>query len=151
VNIRDNQQQQPQETKSTVKRTIDKLGIPTELTQKLQTTLAFDQLLEIFSEFVRKFINYDAILYDYEPADVKIELGDQQTHNLTYNLSICDEYIGNIIFSRKTKFSDEEIKSTENLLVFLVYPLRNAVNYRQALDAALTDSTTATSLPEVTV
>jgi diguanylate cyclase (GGDEF)-like protein len=52
------------------------------------------------------------------------------------------ETLGQLRLMRRSKFEPEELATLENLLVSLVYPLRNALKYKQALDQARRDPLT---------
>jgi len=55
---------------------------------------------------------------------------------------LLEEDLGEIAISRRRRFEEPELEQFEVLLSLLVYPVRNALLYRQALANALTDPVT---------
>src|SRR5690606_5276548 len=70
------------------------------------------------------------------------ELGERASHSASYRLSHEGEYLGELIFRRQKRFSEQELAQLESLLASLLYPLRNALLYRSALQSALRDPLT---------
>jgi len=52
--------------------------------------------------------------------------------------------LGEVEFSRKTRFNEEELSGIEAALTALLYPIRNALRYHAALQTALRDPLTGT-------
>jgi diguanylate cyclase (GGDEF)-like protein len=61
---------------------------------------------------------------------------------LTHKLNIQNESLGRIVLSRKQKFTAAETETFEKLIAVLLYPLRNALLYREAVHAAQKDALT---------
>jgi len=70
---------------------------------------------------------------------------DKARHKANYNLRVENQALGTIEFSRNQWFSDEDLQILEILLRYLVYPLKNALDYQHALDAAMSDALTGAS------
>jgi len=80
--------------------------------------------------------------YTHSDKNVAIKLGTVSKHSCDYSLSIQQQFIGELVFTRQQRFSEEELNQIEMLLGTLVYPLRNALNYREALNQAMRDPLT---------
>ncbi len=113
-----------------------------ELTGLLQTTLDAEKLIELFSDQVRGDVAIDGLRYRMVSHGIDIIIGDQPPHTCSYQLVIADFKLGEIRFFRGTRFSEEETRKLENLLCALIYPLRNALMYRDAVRSSFIDPLT---------
>jgi diguanylate cyclase (GGDEF)-like protein len=113
-----------------------------EITQSLQTSLDPGRLVEMFSMEAGTLIVHQGVRYRYDDLDLDLELGRQARHSCSYKLNIGDEPLGQLTFRRNQKFSEAEIEALEQLLCSLLYPLRNALLYQDALQLAQKDPLT---------
>lgn len=109
---------------------------------KLQTTLELNQLLDIFLSQIQQSVLVDGLTYQHKKTLKTLQLGRKSRHNVHYHLQTQDEDMGVLSFQRSTRFQEQELANLEGLLTSLVYPLRNAVLYHQALSAAAKDPLT---------
>lgn len=112
------------------------------LAGKLQTTLDYNQLLEIFLDEIQQAVLVDGLSFQYRPADISCTLGRTSPHTASYSLRSHEDYMGEILFHRSTRFREHELANIEGLLTTIVYPLRNAMRYQDALQAAFRDPLT---------
>ncbi|ODS23739.1 hypothetical protein AB835_07480 [Candidatus Endobugula sertula] len=117
-------------------------SIQLKLTSLLQTTLKLEPLMELFFGQVQHLLKIHSCHYSHQKKLIDIQLGKVNTHTADYSLNLENHYLGNIIFSRKQRFTEAELLQIESLLGILVYPLRNALNYRDAIQQALHDPLT---------
>tara|TARA_R110002072_G_scaffold89737_9_gene201050 strand:+ start:38571 stop:39548 length:978 start_codon:yes stop_codon:yes gene_type:complete len=116
--------------------------IVSRLTRRLQTTLDCADIIEIFSGEVKTVVDFDQMSHSASNQDT-INIGDTAgIHSCQYNLSMDETDLGALTFSRKQRFIEEELCIIEKLASTLVFPLRNAKLYQQALKAALRDELT---------
>ncbi len=108
----------------------------------LQTTLDIREVLEIFVRESSRWIAMAGARYCTPEQDTELSFGEEGKHAITYHLAITKQSLGKITFTRNKKFNKKENKALENLICGLVYPLRNALAYERALQAALTDPLT---------
>jgi diguanylate cyclase (GGDEF)-like protein len=113
-----------------------------EITQILQTSLDPGRLVEMLSMEVATLIVHQGVHYRNDKLDLDLELGHQARHSCSYRLKLDDEELGQLTFRRNQKFSDAEFKALEQLLCSLLYPLRNALLYQDALQLAQKDPLT---------
>lgn len=113
-----------------------------KLTSLLQTTIEIEPLFELFFGQIQHLLKLGSCQFQNEKKNIQFKLGSACTHTCDYSLNIQQQYLGNISFSRKQRFSSDELAQLEVLLGTLVYPLRNALNYRDALNQALSDPLT---------
>ncbi|MCU7852025.1 MAG: GGDEF domain-containing protein [Candidatus Thiodiazotropha sp. (ex Monitilora ramsayi)] len=114
-----------------------------ELSGKLQTTLDLESLMELFAQVMQSQFDYDTLRYQTADQELTLKFGKRAGRNkLNYDLSVLDTDLGAISLSRGRKFREPEIQQIENLLAALLYPLRNALLYRDAIKSAFIDSLT---------
>ncbi|KFX67865.1 DeoR faimly transcriptional regulator [Pseudomonas taeanensis MS-3] len=115
-----------------------------QLSMQLQTSLDVERILNLFFCEVQRLVPLDALAYQHQTSDLRLELGERANHSATYRLSHEGEYLGELIFRRKRRFDDPELGQLESLLASLLFPLRNALLYRTAVQSALRDPLTNT-------
>lgn len=113
------------------------------LSGKLQTTLDLSHLLEMFFKDIQGAVLVDGIAYRFPGSGVVVSFGRCSSQQSTkYNLTSQRDHIGELIFYRSTRFREYELANLEGLMGLLVFPLRNALMYREALDASFRDALT---------
>ena len=113
-----------------------------DLVTKLQMSLDIDWVISQFMEHMHTYLLFDGFSYQNDDLDVTIQLGRESFHTCRYNLTLEEAGLGNIRLFRGRKFSESELVLLENQLCQLVYPLRNAVQYRKASLLAYKDALT---------
>lgn len=113
-----------------------------KLSGKLQTTLELAQLLEIFFSEIQQAVLVDGISFSYNAQNLLLSFGRNSVHSASYRLQTQQDYMGDLIFHRSTRFREHELANLEGLLTTLVYPMRNALRYHEALAAAFRDPLT---------
>jgi diguanylate cyclase (GGDEF)-like protein len=117
-------------------------GRALEILAVLQTTLEADKLIELFSVELAKTLAHDSIAYENPVQDLEVNRGTPARHSCSYRLVVAQEPLGRLTLTRARRFSPEDLAEVENLLVSLVYPLRNALAHQRALESALKDPLT---------
>ena len=120
----------------------DELQKALRLSGILQTTLDINKLVEIFAHEVIKLIDYHSITYTLEELGIEHTIGKPAAQSCTYRLVVSGETLGELVITRRKKFTKAEATLIETLLCGLVYPLRNALLYKKAIEAAHKDSLT---------
>ena len=115
---------------------------PIQLLLKLQQSLEIDEIVDRFSELIDLDISIDGYSYVNRPEAIDCQNGHRNRHRIAYTLKLEEQHLGEFIFYRSKPFSEAESEFVENMLGLVVYPLRNALLYRQALRMAYTDSLT---------
>ncbi|WP_430462912.1 GGDEF domain-containing protein [Thalassolituus sp. LLYu03] len=113
-----------------------------KLSGKLQTTLDLSQLLEIFFNEIQQAVLVDGISFVHQPDNLVFSLGRNSVHSASYRLQSHQDYMGDLTFHRSTRFREHELANLEGLMTTLVYPVRNALRYHEALAAAFRDPLT---------
>lgn len=112
------------------------------LSHQLQTNLDIDKVLGQFSDEIKPFVPHDYLGYTHDNKSCAFSVGKNARHRLSYQLTINDERLGTLVLSRKRKFTHAETCEIENLICALLYPLRNALLYHEALRTAHKDALT---------
>lgn len=117
-------------------------SIAASLPAILQTSLDLEVVIGLFHNKVNMVLGYDSIHYQQQAVHCDINIGVCSHHSCNYRLEMNGVWLGEITFTRRTKFDDFDTQNIEDLLCKLIYPLRNSLLYRQAQSAALTDGLT---------
>lgn len=112
------------------------------VTQSLQTTLDIPALLEIFYLQSDANVPLDGLEYINESPNFEYRIGSRSRHTCTYNLRLGEIDMGSLLFRRRSQFTENETIVLEKLLCCLLYPLRNALLYSDALALAQKDALT---------
>lgn len=114
----------------------------TRLSSRLQITLDVEQILEIFFSEIKHSVLVDGISYSNSNQNIMLSFGKSGIHSCSYRLTTQKDYLGELVFTRSTRFREHELANIEGLISTLVYPLRNGLRYSEALAAAFRDPLT---------
>ena len=115
-----------------------------QLGQQLQTSLEPQRILGLFFREIQRLVPLDALTYQHQDSDLRLEFGQRGHHSVSYSLSHEGEQLGELVFRRNHRFSELEQGNLESLLSALLFPMRNALLYRAATQSALRDPLTDT-------
>lgn len=115
-----------------------------KLSMQLQTSLEPQRILGLFFREIQRLVPLDALSYQHKVSDLRLEFGLRGHHSISYSLSHEGEHLGELVFRRNQRFSEQEQGNLESLLSALLYPMRNALLYRAATQSALRDPLTDT-------
>jgi diguanylate cyclase (GGDEF)-like protein len=115
-----------------------------DISSALQTTLEFNELITIFSNKIQNVLPHSGFIYLNEEFGLEIKNGIVTRNACSYAMKVEDQQLGELKLMHRQKFNAAEIKLLETLLCCLIYPLRNATLYQQALNMAYTDPLTQT-------
>ena len=121
---------------------ITELQHTLKLAGLLQTSLEVESVLEYFLDTIKEKVTFSGVEYTYKQKELELTFGKAERHSCAYRLRIAGESLGELKFTRNKRFSEHEMEQLENFIYHLVYPLRNALNYQQAVHAAQIDSLT---------
>ncbi len=112
------------------------------LSSLLQSSLDLQDILRMFRDELEQVIEMQGLIYINDSRQLHVEVGKKATHSCGYRLITEHDYLGEISFYRSERFSEFDLELLEGVLGALVYPLRNALRYRDAVVASLTDPLT---------
>jgi diguanylate cyclase (GGDEF)-like protein len=113
-----------------------------ELASILQTTLDYTQQIKLFGKEIQRYLSVEGLAYELPGQDDAVLYGTEASHRATYDLKLEAQSLGSVRVFREMPFADKELHSLESLLCALVYPLRNALTYKQAVELASRDPLT---------
>lgn len=113
-----------------------------QIANVLQTTLDIDNLIEVYSKEISTLVPHDSVNFENKAQNISVISGEPSKHACSYQLVVAAQSLGQLTLTRKKKFTSNETMLLEYLLCGLVYPLRNAIAYKTALTAAVTDPLT---------
>lgn len=116
-----------------------------DISSALQTTLEFNELISIFSKKIHATLPHTSVEYNNAEFNMDFTRGIVGRHSCSYALKVEDQQLGELKLTRTQRFSKDELKMLESLLCCLIYPLRNATLFHQALQMAYTDPLTKTN------
>jgi len=116
--------------------------LKSKLSSILQSSLELEQVLGIFHEELQAVIELDGLGYVNESRKIEIKTGRKATHSCGYRLITPTDFLGELNFYRGKRFSALDLELIEDVLGTLICPLRNALQYREAIIASLTDPLT---------
>lgn len=116
--------------------------IASELVRELQRTLNIEQLLSQFLASTAQIIAPMNCHLTTEKEQFSVSRVTKAHHKVNYHLTLEGRDLGKIEFSRDNWFDEQDLKIIETLLGDLVFPLRNGLDYQDALNAAMTDALT---------
>jgi len=108
----------------------------------LQSTLELEKLIELFDDEMTAVVPHDHLCYENSEESIKFDIGKTGRHSSSYSLVLFGKNMGALTISRNAKFVDVEIEKIESLISALIYPLRNALLYKQAVEKAYNDPLT---------
>ncbi len=116
-----------------------------DISSALQTTLEFNELINIFSSKIKALIPHNSFVYENNEFNLNISQGIVTKYSCTYALKVEDMQLGSLKLMRRQQFEEDELNLLESLLCSLIYPLKNATLFNRALKMAYTDPLTKTN------
>jgi diguanylate cyclase (GGDEF)-like protein len=127
-----------------IERSVSLAQLRQQLSLQLQTSLEPQRILGLFFREIQRLVPLDALTYEHTSSALRLEFGLRGHHSISYSLSHEGEQLGELVFRRNQRFSEQEQGNLESLLSALLYPMRNALLYRAATQSALRDPLTDT-------
>ncbi|MGI0116941.1 GGDEF domain-containing protein [Zooshikella sp. RANM57] len=110
--------------------------------QRLQASLEIETLIQQLFTSIDGLIELDGLTYLHKEYGLSIHCGKTKHHSCSYRMITETDQLGEIISYRQRRFTEDELACLEELLQYVVCPLRNALQYRSAIQAALYDPLT---------
>ena len=115
-----------------------------DISSALQTTLEFSELIAIFCSKIANKIPHSAFVYTNAEFGLEVKSGVFTRHSCNYALKVEQQQLGELKLMSNHRFSDTDLQLLETLLCCLIYPLKNATLFHQALKMAYSDPLTQT-------
>jgi hypothetical protein len=105
------------------------------MSESLSDTVEIAALQQRLLHSLTRGIAMDGLHYQHQDLDLDIQVGEQSLHCCGYRLLCTDEYLGEITFRRKRRFTEYEMQLIESLIPALLQPLRESLKSQQETDA----------------
>lgn len=112
------------------------------LLEQLQTTLNLDKLLDIFAMEAARYIKFSGLYFKSKMVCKTLRGSRKTKHERQFELKLNDEFIGTISYSIDKPISMRHYKDLQRIHQIILYPLKNALQYHQAMQLAMQDSLT---------
>lgn len=113
-----------------------------QLFSQMQTSLELDQIISIFHRHLKQHMPVSGIQYVNGDKMIDIHAGHIAKHRCQYQLTMQKNDYGEISFMRGKRFSEKELTFIESIMDVIIFPLKNAIKYREALATAMIDPLT---------
>ena len=113
-----------------------------KLLQALQTSLNIQDVLSSFFKHIQPLVSVSGLGLTLKDKETNFKAGRNSIHSCNYGLNTEEGYLGEIVMTRSRRFSEDELMTIEMFIGSLVFALRNAIRYQEALTLALLDPLT---------
>jgi diguanylate cyclase (GGDEF)-like protein len=113
-----------------------------QLTSELQTSLDVEVLIGIFHRHLGALVGASGVQFCNAQAGIDVTIGECARHRLAYSLDLAREALGELGVYSAENLSATQKKTVEALLKHVLHPLRNALTYRDAINASTRDPLT---------
>ncbi len=114
------------------------------LAARLQTSLEIDRLWGFFLDEIRHLIPSCALAYHHADTDCHLQLGETAGFDMSYSLSNQEDCLGELRVFNHAPFCEWTLSELERAIGCMLFPVRNALLYRRAIQASLRDPLTGT-------
>ncbi len=108
------------------------------LSHILQSTLDVYDLVKRFHQALVQKVLHHSFHYHHIQTNHGLDIGSRMEFQASYELKVQGMMLGEIYLTRQTPFSPDELQFIEEALHELVYPLRNAIQYHEAVKNSFT-------------
>ncbi len=112
------------------------------LLEQLQTTLDLDELLEIFAMEAARYIKFSGLYFKNKIVSKTLRGSLKAKYERQFELKLNNEFIGTISYNINKPISMRHYKDLQRIHQIVLYPLKNALKYHQAMQLAMQDSLT---------
>ncbi len=113
-----------------------------QLASALQTTLDAESLIGIFGKHLSTLVSHRGLQFTNEQAGIDMTTGDSGPDRVDYPLMLEERLLGHLGVLSAGALSASQKKTVEVLIAGLLQPLRNALTYREAVNASARDPLT---------
>ncbi|PCI55119.1 MAG: GGDEF domain-containing protein [Gammaproteobacteria bacterium] len=112
------------------------------LLEQLQTTLDLGKLLDIIAMESARYINFCGLYFKTQTVSKTLRGSRKAKHERQFELKINDEFIGTLSYGINNPISMIHYKDLQRIHQIILYPLKNALQYHQAMQLAMHDGLT---------
>jgi diguanylate cyclase (GGDEF)-like protein len=112
------------------------------LLEQLQTTLDLGKLLDIIAMEAARFINFSGLYFRSQEVSKSLRGSRKAKYERQFELKLNDEFIGTLSYSIDKPIGMIHYKDLQRIHQIIIYPLKNALLYHQAIQLAMQDGLT---------
>jgi two-component system cell cycle response regulator len=120
---------------------FDKHQVLAFMTQ-LQTTLDLNKLLTIFSREAERYVDFSGLYFRSLNLNNVLHGSRESKKECRFELTLGDSFVGTLTYCINSQISLTSYKVLEQLHQCLIYPLKNAIAYHDAMQLAMQDALT---------
>ncbi len=113
-----------------------------QLACALQTSLDVETLIAILGSHLQNPVPHQGLRFAYEPGAIDLSVGDPTGHCQTFPLALEQESLGELRIYCAEPLADSSKDAADALIAIALHPLRNALMYREAINASVRDPLT---------
>lgn len=129
----------PSEFENPFPGSVSLVALKRQLCHKLQTSLEVDVLLSHYFAYLQNSAGIQGLVYNSAANKLTFQLGCSTCFHHRQDLHAECDYVGELTLYADTAFEKNSRQKLNKLSSLLVYPLRNALAYRQLKFSAQTD------------
>ncbi len=112
------------------------------LLEQLQTTLNIDKLLDIFAMEAARYVSFSGLYFKNQTVSKALQGSKKAKQERQFELKLNDEFIGTLSYGINSPISMSHYKELTRIHQILLYPLKNSLQYHQAMQLAMQDGLT---------
>lgn len=112
------------------------------LLEQLQTTLDLGKLLDIIAMEAARYINFCGLYFRSQTVTKTLRGSRKAKNERQFELKLNDEFIGTLSYGVDNPISTINSKDLQRIHQVILYPLKNALQYHQAIQLAMHDGLT---------
>jgi diguanylate cyclase (GGDEF)-like protein len=112
------------------------------LLEQLQTTLDLSKLLDIIAMEAARYVNFCGLYFKSQTVSKTLRGSRKAKNERQFELKLNDEFIGTLSYGINSPISMIHSKDLQRIHQIILYPLKNALQYHQAMKLAMHDGLT---------
>ena len=112
------------------------------LLEQLQTTLDLGKLLDIIAMEAARYVSFCGLYFKSQTVSKTLRGSRKAKNERQFELKLNDEFIGTLNYGVDTPISTINSKDLQRIHQIILYPLKNALQYHQAIQLAMHDGLT---------
>ena len=114
----------------------------TSLLEQLQTTLDLGKLLDIIAMEAARYISFSGLYFRSQTVSKTLRGSRKAKIERQFELKLNDEFIGTLSYGVNSPINSIHSKELNRIHQIILYPLKNALQYHQAIQLAMHDGLT---------
>lgn len=113
-----------------------------QISEMFHRKLDLQLLLDCLYTESQVIVPFDALSYQTPDNQEVVLVGNPRQYTCKFELELAEENLGEIVFQSARAFSDKDQRELEKLVALLLYPIKNALEFRHRSNEAMIDSLT---------